>query len=295
MTNQEIEIRHLQPGISGIEITPVTDGMHYTATRESVMGPHRHDHYFCFLLEKGSVHGAVDFQDLDISQPALMLSCPGQVHDFRRAENPAGWALAFDAKYIDQSARMVIEHSLANIALIRLNDTDKEWFVKIFELLLTTVNDRTSAQFQQQLIQSLLNSLFYRIVNIFQFQENERIQAVSSRSVEIVKVFNILVKAHFYTLKKPADYAAQMNITVSYLNDTVKSITGFSSTWLIKQEVLREAQRLLVYTAKSVKEIAFQLGFEDHKYFIRLFSKTIGTSPVRFRKSLNREIPEGKI
>ncbi|MCF2489264.1 AraC family transcriptional regulator [Dyadobacter sp. CY347] len=285
MTNQEIEIRHLQQGMPGIEIGRVTEDAHFGAMSDSNKGPHRHDHYFCFLLERGFVRGAVDFQDIDIDEPALLLSCPGQVHDFRHAEQVTGWAVAFDARYIDQNARMVIEHSLANIAIIRLNDADKEWFVRIFHLLSAAVDDDKPAQFQQQLIQSLLNSLFYRTVHIFQFQENERIQAVSSRSVEIVKNFNLLVKINFQTLKKPADYAAQMNITVSYLNDTVKSITGFSSTWLIRQEVLREAQRLLFYTTKSVKEIAFQLGFEDHKYFIRLFSKTIGTSPANFRKT----------
>ena len=285
MTNQEIEIRHLQHRMTGIEIGQVSEEAYFDAMSDRVRGPHRHDHYFCFLLEGGSMGGSIDFQDVDINQPALLLSCPGQVHDFRHAEKVTGWAVAFDAKYIDQSARVVIENALANIAIILLNDADKEWFVRIFQLLSAAVNEEKPAQFRQQLIQSLLNSLFYGVVNIFQYQENERIQAVSSRSVDIVKNFNLLVKANFHTLKKPADYAAQMNITVSYLNDTVKSITGFSSTWLIKQEVLREAQRLLFYTTKSVKEIAFQLGFEDHKYFIRLFSKTIGTSPASFRKT----------
>jgi AraC family transcriptional activator of pobA len=284
MANRDIEIRHLQQDLPGIEITFVSGDEHFGDMAGHLGGPHRHDHYFCFMLESGYASGAIDFQDVEMDEPALMLSCPGQVHDFRRARNVKGWAIAFDAKYIDQSARMVIEHSLANIAIIRLNETDKQWFVNIFQLLATTINDNKSAQFEQQLVQALLNALFYRTVNIFQFQENERIQAVSLRSVEIVKVFNLLVKEHFHSLKKPADYASQMNITVSYLNDTVKSITGFSSTWLIRQEILREAQRLLIYTSKSVKEIAFQLGYEDHKYFIRLFSKSIGTSPAIFRK-----------
>jgi AraC-like DNA-binding protein len=285
MTKRDIEIRHLQQSLPGIEITHVSNENQMGVMPEHTRGPHRHDHYFCFLLESGSVSGAIDFQDVDIDQPALMLSCPGQVHDFRHSKQITGWALAFDAKYIDQSARIVIEHSLANVAIIKLSDTEKEWFAAIFQLLLSTVHEDKPAQFQQQLIQSLLSSFFYKTVNLFQLQESERIQAVSSRSIEIVKIFNLLVKENFPTLKKPADYAFQMNISVSYLNDTVKSITGFSSTWLIKQEVLREAQRLLFYTSLNVKEIAFQLGYEDHKYFIRLFSKAIGASPASFRKT----------
>ena len=34
-----------------------------------------------------------------------------------------------------------------------------------------------------------------------------------------------------------------------------------------------------------IKEIAYSLGYEDDKYFIRLFGKTTGTSPASFRKN----------
>ena len=107
----------------------------------------------------------------------------------------------------------------------------------------------------------------------------------STRSIEITRQFRQLVKEHFPKLKKPADYASKMALTVSYLNDTVKSTTGFHATWLIQQEIFREAQRLLFYTDKSVKEVAFQLGYDDYKYFIRMFGKITGMSPASFRKS----------
>jgi AraC-like DNA-binding protein len=75
-----------------------------------------------------------------------------------------------------------------------------------------------------------------------------------------------------------------MNITVSYLNDTVRSVTGFPVTYYIQQEIMREAQRLLYYSDLTINEIAINLGFEDPKYFNRLFSKVTGVSPGAFRK-----------
>jgi YesN/AraC family two-component response regulator len=74
-----------------------------------------------------------------------------------------------------------------------------------------------------------------------------------------VKKFNQMVQEQFLIFKKPADQAGS-------------------------QEIFREAQRLLFYTGESVKEIAFQLGYEDYKYFMGSFSKTTGTSPAAFRK-----------
>jgi AraC-like DNA-binding protein len=45
-----------------------------------------------------------------------------------------------------------------------------------------------------------------------------------------------------------------------------------------------EAQRLLYYTENNVNEIAYQLGFEDHAYFSRLFKKITKETPLAFRK-----------
>ena len=46
---------------------------------------------------------------------------------------------------------------------------------------------------------------------------------------------------------------------------------------------LREARRLLTTTSASVKQIAFQVGFEDPLYFSRLFRRRFGTPPSNLR------------
>jgi len=64
----------------------------------------------------------------------------------------------------------------------------------------------------------------------------------------------------------------------------VKDITGFAVSYWIRQEVIMEAKRLLYYTHFTVKEIAINLGYSDTAYFIRLFRKTTGEPPLRFRE-----------
>ena len=56
------------------------------------------------------------------------------------------------------------------------------------------------------------------------------------------------------------------------------------SYW-IQHELVLEAKRLLYYSDLTVKEVAFALGYDDHAYFSRLFSKVTGMSPGSFRKS----------
>ena len=285
MAKENIKVLQLVESPFGIQVFPITDQGILENAHSEIIVPHRHDHYCCFFVETGHLNFNIDFRNLEIPSPALLVSCPGQVHEFGFAKDLTGWVMAFDAKFVDESARAVIEQSFARVALLDLDLPTKDWFAGHFKLIESALHDRQSSHFQHQLLQALLNAFFYKTVMIFQSREDERILEYSLRSIELVKNFQQLVKEHFSTLKKPRDYASKVNVTVSYLNDTVKSVTGFPSTWFIQQEVFREAQRLLFYTTKSVKEIAFQLGYEDYKYFIRLFSKTIGTSPASFRKS----------
>ena len=78
--------------------------------------------------------------------------------------------------------------------------------------------------------------------------------------------------------------AATLCVSASYLNDTIRAVTGFSVTYHLQQTVMREAQRLLAAPKLLVNEVAYQLHFEDAKYFNRLFRQVVGTSPGAFRK-----------
>ena len=53
---------------------------------------------------------------------------------------------------------------------------------------------------------------------------------------------------------------------------------------LIKEKLLLEAKRALRYTDTTVKEIAYELGFNDPAYFSRFFTKAAQKTPLQFRK-----------
>jgi AraC family transcriptional activator of pobA len=89
-------------------------------------------------------------------------------------------------------------------------------------------------------------------------------------------------------LKSPGDYAAALHLSLSYLNEAVKEATGFTITYWIHQEVMLEAKRLLYHSSCTVKEIAYELGYEDPTYFSRLFKKTVGKTPGDFREQYRK-------
>jgi AraC family transcriptional activator of pobA len=92
-----------------------------------------------------------------------------------------------------------------------------------------------------------------------------------------------LVDEFFRSERQLGFYAEKLAMTVDRLNDHVKRATGVTAGHLIRQRVLTEAKRQLVFTAQPIQDIAEELAFADPSHFARFFRKHTGTTPHEFR------------
>jgi AraC-like DNA-binding protein len=69
------------------------------------------------------------------------------------------------------------------------------------------------------------------------------------------------------------------------LNRTTKLILNKTVSDLITEKVILEAKRMLIHTRDTVGQIALDLGYEDNSYFIRLFRKKTGQTPLEFQRN----------
>ncbi|HHT64854.1 MAG: helix-turn-helix domain-containing protein [Caldicoprobacterales bacterium] len=91
------------------------------------------------------------------------------------------------------------------------------------------------------------------------------------------------IHTHFtqkITLEQLADLE---HISKSYLSRRFKKLTGMTVITYINHLRIQTAKRLLINSSQSVKEIAYQVGFESTKYFFRTFKSLTGESPSSFR------------
>ncbi|HFK5508560.1 helix-turn-helix domain-containing protein [Elizabethkingia anophelis] len=92
------------------------------------------------------------------------------------------------------------------------------------------------------------------------------------------------VRNHFSENYPVSRFADLLSTTEAKLNEVSKLHTNKTAQNVIYSLVISEAKRLLLYEKLSVKEIAYQLGFNDPFYFSNFFKKHTSHSPKDYQK-----------
>lgn len=79
-------------------------------------------------------------------------------------------------------------------------------------------------------------------------------------------------------------FANALQVSQKKLNEVAKNITGKTACYLVEEKIVTEAKKILAQSRQQVKQIAWQLGYEDQFYFSRMFKKQTGVSPREYRK-----------
>ena len=258
------------------------DGENDRIKKSAPIDAHRDDHYIFMVLERGWTRMMVDFQQFEYRGSTIYFVLPGQVHDFQGVSDDAiGWYLAIEPGLVPDLFRAVLEDPLLHHRPLSLDEVVIGPLAQCL-MLAHTLRRQQESVYSRQCIFSLLGSFVGLVADSYAGRPVVA-DGNLSRPKMITLEFRQLVTKRFKTMKSQADYAEAMHLSLSYLNEIVKETTGFPVSYWIQQEVILEAKRLLYYSRCSVKEIAFELGYEDHTYFSRLFRKQAGQTPGEFR------------
>lgn len=83
-----------------------------------------------------------------------------------------------------------------------------------------------------------------------------------------------------------SDLSKHFNRSKSHISHLFKKECGMSIRAYCNNLKLEDAKILLKNTNIPITEIAFNIGFNDSSYFISLFGKKFGMSPLQFRKRI---------
>lgn len=81
------------------------------------------------------------------------------------------------------------------------------------------------------------------------------------------------------------------NMSVSHLCRYFKKVTGQTITEYIKRYRVDRAKELLIEDERSITWIAYEVGFESHSYFDRIFHEVTHLTPQEFRRKFAPKMP----
>jgi AraC family transcriptional activator of pobA len=245
--------------------------------------PHRDQHYLLMLATHGRFQFNIDFQEVTLTAPALLLVFPGQVHHTIAMQEPKGWAVSFDPSQMDHELQLLMERGFKNPVTLDQQENFYHHAITLMDLIAQLQSGGLSGH-GIKAMHSLLDALLGLIAGQLTLQFPTGGSNKINRAGVIGQAFNQLLKQHYKTWKQPAQYAGELHISAAHLYDTVKGITGSSVSALIQQYAILEAKRLLYFTDLSVKEIGYETGYNEPVYFGKLFKKITGLTPLQFRQ-----------
>jgi AraC family transcriptional regulator, transcriptional activator of pobA len=107
---------------------------------------------------------------------------------------------------------------------------------------------------------------------------------------DLMEKFRELLNENYLTLRKPSDYAELLMLSTNNLHKRARKYFNKSPSELIHERIILEAKKQLHLTRASIKEIAYQLNFNDEFYFSRFFKKYTKVSPNAFREKAGTSI-----
>lgn len=99
----------------------------------------------------------------------------------------------------------------------------------------------------------------------------------------ILQTFIINLMQHFRECREVSFYAQQQCLTPRYFSSIIKEKSGKTPQQWIIQMVINSCKQTLLYSPKSIKEIAQEFHFANQSFFGKYFKEYTGVSPKEFR------------
>lgn len=134
-----------------------------------------------------------------------------------------------------------------------------------------------------EIILAYLNSLLAELNSAY-FKNKEPVNILNTNLSKFIE-FKLMVETHLTEQPSVNTIAERLALTTNSLYRIVKEYSGVSPKDFFTSRLIIEAQRKLFYSNLTIKEVAYDLGFNDPDYFSRFFRKYTGKSVSEFLES----------
>ncbi|WP_310993985.1 helix-turn-helix domain-containing protein [Aequorivita marina] len=257
--------------------------------------PHIHSYFQIIWFKQGNGKHFIDFEAHDVIDNTILFVAKNQVHYFDHNTDYQGVLLHFNENFIVQNDNEIdffLKSNLFNNPYLQPLCALKKPTANIFDEYITQIKREFSNPDEfgkEELLKSYLKAFLIQIQRVKQAcEQTEENTAVvfDEKKIQLVKFIN-LIDENYIKGFTVSEYAKLLSISSRTLSDLTNQQLNKTPSQMIKERIVLEAQRLLLYSDLNVNQIGYRLGFDDPSYFVKYFKKHTKQSPSEFRKSVS--------
>lgn len=284
-------IKNLQNDNLNIKINSNDNPYLSNDIQQKILQPRRLTSYFIVFIDSGTITYNLDLQDFTLTDGHLLFAMPNQIFvPPAKTNNLKYFKILFDENtlaLLPQSFRF-LTNPLQSQTII-LEPATRDRVRKVFEIL-NQILHIDKQQTDTEIVLAYLNSLLSELNSAY-FKNNEPHDSLNVNLSKFIE-FKLVVETHLTEQPSINEIAEKLALSTNSLYRIVKEYSGTSPKDFFTNRLMTEAQRKLRYSNLSVKELAYQLGFNDPDYFSRIFKKCTGknvSDVLETRQDLSRE------
>lgn len=244
-------------------------------------------HEILFLTEGKGVF-RLDDENINFKRGTILLLPP---HKWRQwyviQDKFDGYFLIFEEEFIssffNDALFLYRFHFFYNKTTPSFVQTDSATFNKMIENLNEIkIELKGLRNDSNHLLRSLLYYLLIKINRIY--EEHFNLKEEHFEDVLALR-FRRQLEKHITKKKKVSEYADMLQVSRSHLNKILKKYYGKNCSQIIKERLTTEIKKALLFSDKSISEIAYELNFSEPGNLQRFFKKMTATTPRDYRLS----------
>ena len=258
----------------GTDYPPRNHPSRYIFTPES--GRVLHEYQLLYITEGGGRFSSETlgrYKPVQIKSGNMFLLFPGEWHSYH-PDSSTGWKeywIGFNG------------HFMENIVAQKFFTKDNPVFnVGIHEDIVALYNSAISAATTQESgFQQVLAGIVDRLLSLAYFYDRNT-QFQESDTANKMGQAKVMIQDNYMNIS-PEQIASNLCLSYSSFRKTFKEYTGFSPARFINEVRMSKAKELLTNTNMSIKEVAYNVGYNNHDYFFTAFRHMTGRTPAEYR------------
>jgi AraC family transcriptional activator of pobA len=233
--------------------------------------------YTIVWIEKEVSFCLLNFEEVKVNPNTILMLNPGEVYSMTSEEKDA-FTIINIQQLPDAILKIYFSTQIANNNFNNVIIEFKTEEVNQTRQLIKTITELSSKEDDEWQMEYTLNALLLKVIN-----------ARIRKQYMTTLAFNELVSNYYKTEHLVVAYADKLKISPKQLLLKLCKQGVNKPHNIIKKRLMQEAKKLLVLTNKPIKEICYEMGFDDPAYFARFFKKNAGMTALKFRKIFNNK------